>query len=195
MTAKATNGEHAGGTGGGTGGGLPWRAIGWSIPPLLLTIPLIGRFPWTLSDIIIAGAMMAIVGGGLELALRMRNRAYTFGAGAALAASFLLFWVTGAVGIIGSERDDANLLFLAVILVALLGAIAATFRPRRMAAAMTVAAAAQFLVPFIAWAAFPESREAILRPEVPVSTIFFTGLWLASAWLFRRAAAGERVRN
>ena len=30
--------------------------------------------------------------------------------GVALAAAFILVWVNGAVGVIGTERDDANLI-------------------------------------------------------------------------------------
>ena len=109
-------------------------------------------------------------------------------AGLALAASLLSVWITGAVGIIGHESDDANILYVAVVMVALPGSIASLFRPRGMALAMGAAAAAELAVPFAAWMLWPAMREAILRPEVPLMTLFLVGLWGVSAWLFHKAA-------
>ena len=140
------------------------------------------------SDFIFAGVMFGLVGSGLELAVRKRNAAYSLAAGLALGASLLSVWITGAVGIIGSEQDDANILYLAVILIALLGSIGALFRPSGMAVTMVAAATAELLVPFAAWVLWPEMRNAILRPEVPVMAALLVGMWLVSAWLFRKAA-------
>lgn len=167
---------------------MPWRIIGWSIPPLVLLLPLVSNAPWTLSDYIFAGVVMGLVGLGVELAVRRGNPAYTMAAGLALAATFLLLWISGAVGIIGSEQDDVNMLFLGVLAVALLGSIGALFRPTGMALAMVAAAIAQACVPVAGWAFWPESRDSIWQPEVVVLTGFFTGMWLVSAWLFRKAA-------
>ena len=173
---------------------FPWRILGWGTAALLLLLPLVAmqftrEVNWTGSDFVFAAVMFGSVGLGLELAVRKGNRAYTAACGLALAASFLSVWITGAVGIIGSEREDANILFLAVILVALLGSVIVLFRPRGMAWAMAAAAAAEISVPFVALIAWPEAKEAILRPEVPISVVFLTGMWLTSAWLFRKAAA------
>jgi len=82
---------------------------------------------------------------------------------------------TGAVGIIGSEQEDADLLFGAVILVGLGGAIAARFRAARMARAMIAAAVAHLAVPVIALAGGLAPRSAVLAPEVPISTTVFAG--------------------
>jgi len=98
----------------------------------------------------------------------------------AIAAAFLSIWINLAVGIIGSEDDPANLIYLAVIAIAAAGTILAGFRPLGMARAMLGAAIAQglaFLAPLIAGLGFTG----------PI-TVFFVVLWLLSAWLFRRAA-------
>jgi hypothetical protein len=59
---------------------LWWRLIGWAIPIGLLMIPWLANFPWTLSDFIVAGAMLAIVGGTFDLAVRASgNKAYRAG--------------------------------------------------------------------------------------------------------------------
>lgn len=182
MTMKAENG-------GGGRRGIPWRLIGWGGAAFLLLLPLVANAPWTASDFIFAGVMFGAVGLGLELAARKRDLAYTLGAAAALAVGLLSFWITGAVGVIGNEQDDPNLLYLAVVALGLLGAAVARFRPAGMARAMAVAALAEALVPAVAWFAWPEARAAIWSPEVPAITVVFTGMWLASAWLFRKAEA------
>lgn len=187
--AMATHTER-----GGAWRNFPWRILGWGTAGLLLLLPLVAmqftpEVNWTGSDFVFAAVMFGSVGLGLELAVRKGNRAFTAACALALAASFLSVWVTGAVGIIGSEREDANVLFLGVILVALLGSIIALFRPRGMAWAMAAAALAELSIPLVALIAWPEAKAAILSPEVPMSVVVLTGLWLTSAWLFRRAAA------
>jgi hypothetical protein len=109
-------------------------------------------------------------------------------AGLALFVSFLSFWFTGAVGIIGNEDGDSNLLFLGVVLVALAGSAIALFRAQGMAVAMCVAAAAQAAVPVTASIISDSSMRAIWAPGVIVLTIVFTAMWLVSARLFRAAA-------
>ena len=51
---------------------------------------------------------------------------------AALGAFFLV-WVNGAVGIIGNEENQANLLFFGVLAVAVVGSLIARFRAKGMA--------------------------------------------------------------
>jgi hypothetical protein len=160
--------------------------IGWGGAALLLLMPLATRAPWSLFDYLFMGTLLGGAGLGLELAARKGNVAYRIGAGLALAAAVLLFCITGAVGIIGSEREAANLLFLGVIAVALLGAVTARFRARGLAWAMSTAALAQLLVPVGAMVWWPEAP--VWAPEVIGSTILFAGMWLLAAASFRKAA-------
>jgi hypothetical protein len=175
------------------GAGSRWTMIFWVAAALALLTPLVAmRFTdevnWTTFDFAFAAGMLGSVGLGLELAFRRsRSPAYRLATALALAAGFLIVWITGAVGIVGSERDDANLLFLGVLIVALLGALVARFRSAGMAWAMIAAAVAQLLVPPVAWVVWPEARAVVLAPEVLGSTVVFTAMWLISAWLFRRA--------
>jgi hypothetical protein len=173
--------------------GNGWRIAGWGTAVALVLMPLVAmqftsEVNWTLSDFVFAIIMLGSVGLGLELAVRKGNRAYTMAAALALLVSFLSFWFTGAVGIIGNESEDSNLLFLGVVLVALAGSMVALFRAQRMAVAMCVAAAAQAAVPVIASIIGDSNMSAIWAPEVIVLTIVFTAMWLASARLFRAAA-------
>ena len=181
MASKANGGE---------GPRIPWRLIGWAIPVGLLTIPWLAHFPWTLSDFIVAGAMFAIVGGTFELAVRASgNWAYRAGAAAALATAFLLTWVNLAVGIIGNEDNPLNLMFFGVIAAALVGSIAVRFSADGMSRAMTVAAVIQGLIGIGVFVADAGAAEPPGRTGLFILIEIFAGLWLLSAWLFRKAAA------
>jgi hypothetical protein len=160
---------------------------------LLLLIPLVAmqftsEVVWTLSDFVIAGALLFGTGLTYLLVARLGNNGtYRLAVGIAVMAGLLLVWINLAVGFIGSEDNPANLLFGGVLAVACIGAIVARFRPRGMAYAMFAAALAQFVVPLIA--------ASIWKPEVDwgmvqvlVFNTVFAGIWATSGWLFRRAS-------
>jgi len=124
--------------------------------------------------------MLTILCGGVELAVRMsRRRAYRAASGIALVAGFLLVWMNLAVGIIGSEENPLNLMYGGVLVVGLLGALLARFRPAGMVRTMAAMAAAQVVVAAVAQAAGHFTW---------VLTAVFVAAWLASAWLYRKAA-------
>ena len=153
----------------------------------ILLIPLLAEWAWNLADFVLAGAL--IFGTGLMFVLaarRARNMAYRFAVGAALAAAFILVWVTGAVGIIGTEDDNANLMYAGVLAVGIIGATIARFRPRGMARALFATALAQVLVTVIVLIfglGLPWS------PPVEILGLngFFVSLFVGSALLFRYA--------
>ena len=138
---------------------------------------------WTGFDFLFAAVLIGGVGGLFELAVRMsRNTAYRAGVGAALAAAFLIVWANGAVGMIGSEHNPYNLLFIGVIAVALAGALIARFRAAGMAGAMLAAGIAHACV---AVAGMPAD------PRGGIVSAAFAAPWLLSAWLFRKAARAQ----
>jgi hypothetical protein len=163
---------------------IPWRVIGWSIPALLLLLPLIAmRFTdeviWTLSDFIFAAVLFGSVGLAFELILRKsRSLGYRCGAALAVLAAFLTIWVNGAVGMIGSEDNPYNLLFLGVLLLALAGAILARFQPAGMARTMAAAGVAQAVLSAMGLAT--DVRGGIF-------SMTFALLWLLAAALFKAA--------
>ena len=172
------------------GGGLsgPWRMAVWGGAALLMLVPAAAaqvsdEMAWGPGDFILAGAMLLAACGLAELAMRKTdNWAYRAGAGTAVAAAFLLFLAAGAVGILGSEDEPANLLFPGVIAVGLAGALLARFRPGGMARAMAVTAGAQVLAGIVGMVLVPDLRGFLL------GTGLFSAMWLASAWLFATAA-------
>jgi len=179
----ASNAENSGGRRLG-----PWRIVAWSFAAFLLLLPLVAmqftaEVNWTGSDFIFAAVMIGGVGAVFELTVRMsRNHAYRAGVGFALAAAFLIVWANGAVGMIGDEDNPYNLLFGGVLLIALVGAIIAWFRPAGMGRAMAAAAVAQ-----VAVSAFGLSADA----RGAVFSIAFAAPWLLAAALFRKAARDQ----
>lgn len=166
--------------------GIPWRVIGWGIAALLLLLPWVANAPWTASDFVFAGVLFGSVGLAFEFIVRKSSSlACRFGAALAVVGAFLTIWVNGAVGMIGSEDNIYNFLFLGVLLVALIGAILARFEPAGMARAMAAAALVQLAAGAGGLAADP--RGAVL-------SMGFAGLWLLAAALFH-SAAQQRARG
>ena len=176
------------------GGGNRWRIAGWGLAALLLLLPFLAmqvtnEVVWGPADFIVFAAMLGVAGGLVEFTARQsRNRWYRCGAAVAVAACFLLVWVNLAVGFLGDEGNAANLMFAGVIAVAVGGSCIAHFRAAGMAKAMVATAVAQVLVGAIGLAAGLGSPDNDGVYEVVMGTSLFGGLWLLSAWLFRKAA-------
>ena len=81
---------------------------------------------WDVVDFSVFGAMLLGVGVIYTLVRRKTdNKTYRFAFGVALAAAFILIWVNAAVGIIGDESNDANMMYFGVLAVGIIGAKAA----------------------------------------------------------------------
>ena len=167
---------------------------------IILLLPLIAmqytdEVVWDLADFVVAGVLLFGTGLAYELMARKGGTvAYRAAGGVALATVFLLVWVNGAVGIIGSENNDANLMYFGVLAVGIIGAIIARLQPLGMARALFVTALAQALVPVIALTIWqPTSWGAAGVFGVFVLNAFFVMLLVGSALLFKRAAYAEEV--
>ena len=172
----------------------PFRIIGWGGAAALLLAPLVAmqftnEVDWTVSDFIFAGVLFLSVGLAFEFLARAGAPAYRAGSALALLAACGLIWATGAVGIIGSEDNDANLMFAGVLVVAILGAVIGRFRPIGMARAMAAAAVVQALIGVVALAGRMGAGDPSWPLDVVGATGLWTAMWLASAWLFRKAGA------
>jgi hypothetical protein len=181
------------GNGGGRRGRF-WRIAPWVIAATMLLLPLVAmRFTdevaWDGADFAVLGAMLLGACGAHELAARRTGDvAYRAAVGVAVAAAFVLVWLNLAVGIIGSEDNPANLMHGGVLAVGTLSALIVRFRPRGMARVLTATALAQASVGVIALVAGWGSTGASRPAAIVLLTGFFAALWLASAWLFRKAA-------
>jgi hypothetical protein len=177
-------------------GWSPWRIAGWSFAGLLLLLPAVAmqfsdEVNWTASDFIFATVLILSVGIPLELvARRTGNLAYRAAVLFALAAAFLLVWINAAVGIIGSENNDANVMFGGVLAIAFVGSIIARMRPLGMTVVMIATACAQVTVAVIALVG--RMGEPGAEMQLLGITGMFVTLWCASAALFWQASDADR---
>lgn len=174
--------------------GIPWRLIGWGGAAVLLALPFVAMqldaegVNWGLGDFIFAGALLAIVGGLLELGFGVsRSGPYRLAFGLGVAGMFLVTWVNLAVGIVGSEDRPANLWFFVALLVGIAGALAARMRPSGMARAMAATALCLFIAFGIAVSG-PTDEPFVPHARELFGTSVFAGLFAASAALFRKSA-------
>lgn len=164
----------------------PWI---WGAAAVLLLLPAFAMrfFPgagvdWDGMDFVVMGAMLAVACGLYELGTRMSgNLLYRAAFGLAVLAGFLLVWVNLAVGMLGDGNNPANLMFAVVLLVAVVGALAARFRARGLAAAMAAAGLVHLLAVALALPMGFRSNELLLAA-------CFSLPWFASALLFGNAA-------
>ncbi|MGH6903735.1 MAG: hypothetical protein ACREIR_13455 [Geminicoccaceae bacterium] len=83
-----------------------------TVAALILLLPFFAmevtdQVVWDVADFAFFGALPVGAGVTYELAARKTgNTAYRAAVGVALAAAFILVGVNGAVGVIGTERDD-----------------------------------------------------------------------------------------
>ena len=161
------------------------RLLFWAAAAALLLAPaaamrFTGEVSWTASDFLFAGLMLGTVGVAFEVTMRMtRSWTYRFAMGFAVLAAFLIVLANGAVGMIGEEDNPYNLYFLAVIGLALVGAIASRLRAAPMSLVMLAAGAVH--------AALALGGMSVDVRGAAFSAVF-AGFWLISALLFRLAA-------
>jgi hypothetical protein len=149
-----------------------------------------GELQWT--EAVAYSVILLAAGGTYELWqwLRSRSRAYRLAFGVGLAGALLLGWVNGAVGVIGSEDNPANLMYGAVFAVGLAGSLISRFKPRGMARTLFAAAMVQFLVPVVALSSWPARASWGDAGVIGVFILssMFAGLFFGSGLLFRQAA-------
>jgi hypothetical protein len=160
---------------------------------IILLLPLLAmqftdEVVWDLADFAVAGALLFGAGLTYELIARKGgNIAYRVALGVAVAAALLLVWVNLAVGMIGNEGHPANLMYIGVLTVGVIGALIARFEPSGMARVLFAMALAQMLIAVIAQIAG--------LGFTFIQNGFFAALWVGSSLLFRRASASGPTQN
>ena len=181
----------------GTKRGNRMRWIIWGGAALLPFLPAIAMqfsgssVAWGPEDFIVMGAMLGLACGSYELVARLSDRrAYRAGFGLAILTCFLLVWVNLAVGIIGSDDNPANQMYLAVLGIVIAGAVVVRGRARGMMWVTALAAIAQAVVAGIALGSSLGTED----PNWPLDLIGASGmfvlLWVGSSMLFRLAGRG-----
>ena len=160
----------------------------------ILLLPLVAmqftdEVVWGPVDFVFAGCLLFGAGLTYELAARKTSN-FTYRAAViiALAAAFILIWANAAVGIIGSEDEPANLMYIWVLAVGFVGAIASRFRPLGMSRTLFAMALTQALIVVIALIAGMYKYPGSSVSEIVNVNVFFIALWVGSALLFRHAS-------
>lgn len=108
-----------------------------------------------------------------------------------LGATLLLAWGIGALGVIGASGDPADLMYLPVFAVAVVGTAVARLRSREMVTVLLAMAAWPLAVAVVAMAAGLAPGNP--RLEIIGLNGMFTVLFAGSAWLFHVATDGGRT--
>jgi len=172
---------------------IVWAIVAVLILVILLAMQFTNEVQW--NEAVAYGVILLAAGGAYEMvmALKKRNSAYRLAFGVGLAGALLLGWVSGAVGIIGSENNSVNMMYWAVFAVGLIGSLISRFKPRGMARTLFVAALVQMSVPVIAlfiWQAQVSWGAAGVIGVFVLNSIFAV-LFVGSGLLFLRAAHKE----
>lgn len=161
---------------------------------LVLLAPLIAmqftdEVRWSPRDFLTMGSVLIGAGAFYEFANRhSQNSDYRAGVVVSLIAAVSLVWITGAVGLVASENENANLIFLLVPIVAIASAVIAKFRAQGMFIAMIAAASAQIVTAVMAFALASEDLGSRETWKILILNAIFAAFWLASSLLFRKAA-------
>ena len=120
--------------------------------------------------------------------MKTENTNYKTALVLAIATALILFWVIGAVGVLGADGDPADLMYIGVLAVGVTGAIIVRFQPMGMARAMIATALAQTLVTVIALIIGKQDAPYMSVFEIVSLNGFFVTLFLGSARLFQKSA-------
>ena len=155
----------------------------------LLAMQITDEVVWGLADFAMAGTLLVGTGLMYELVARKTgNIAYRAAVGIMLAAAFLIVGINLAVGIIGTEDNPANLMYIGVLAVGIIGALIARFQPHGMSCVLFTTAFIQVLIAVIALIGGMGSTGPIWPWDLLLMNGFFAALFVGSALLFRKAA-------
>ncbi len=115
------------------------------------------------------------------------SKSYRAGVAIALGGAFLLFWINAAVGIVGDTNNDANMLYVGVIGLGVVGTAIARLRPNGMALTLVAMAVAMIAIAGYAMISNTATSGPIWPRDVIGATAFFAALFLVSAWMFRKS--------
>lgn len=197
MTAKDKEKATTAGIGHDGRVGVPWRIGAWAAAVLFLLAIFVASqvnaaVNWTARDFVFAGGLLFGSLAVYEIVARTtHNIVYRAGAGVAIMGALLLTWGNAAVGITDSIADIA---YLGVPVVGIVGAFLARFRPKGMARALFATAAAQAFVTAVALVSGRVPAYNSVYEILGINCIFVV-LFVGSAVLFEMAARSERERG
>ncbi|HLA64759.1 MAG TPA: hypothetical protein VK610_10050 [Rhodothermales bacterium] len=176
----------------------PWKIAAWTAPLLLMlgmwvmtrSVQASGAGEgWSPGDYVFASLILYGALGAYEVVSRMGrgNTLYRAAAGLGIGTAVLMVWSIAAVGL---TDTDADAFYLVPLALGFVGALVARFRPRGMARALFVTAAATGLVGVVALLAGAVAPHNSVLQILGISG-FFAVLFAGSAVLFNEAAEGR----
>lgn len=161
------------------------RSIIISIIIVFLIKLITNKIQW--NETIVYSIILVLIPSIYELWqwLKIQNKFYRIAFCIWIFWAFLIIWINGAVGIIGSEDNPANLMYAAVLITWLIGSILSLLKPRGMAYTLFTVSIIQILVPLFAlfiWPAKVSWGEAGVL-EVLIFNSIFAIIFIIS-WLF-----------
>ncbi|HMS91159.1 MAG TPA: hypothetical protein PKC87_02985 [Candidatus Absconditabacterales bacterium] len=118
----------------------------------------------------------------------MHKNKYYIAWGVGLFGILFLGRINGAIGLIGSENNPANLLYRAVFITRIIGSIISRFKSGGMMYTLFMTAVIQFLIPFFALFVRPAKttwgNAGVIG--VLILNFFFVITFMVSALLFRK---------
>lgn len=148
----------------------------------ILSLPLVAmqftsEVQWGWADFFVAGVLLFGTGLAYELMVKKFTFSeYRIAIGIAFGTALLLVWMNLAVGIIGNEDNPANLMFVGVLGIGVIGAFVSRLQPSGMARTLIAMSIAQMMVAVIVLV-FGMDSALVLNG-------FFATLWMVSALLF-----------
>ena len=148
-------------------------ALAFALIVIAVVVPRSDGSPADGMALAVSGLMIVGVIG--VIASKGQSKTYRWAVGLALLATFILFWAIGAVGLLGPEigRNTADLIYLGVPAVGVIGAIIARCRPQGMARAMFATALAVLSLPVILVAGLTPLSPNIAGDAFPHGLLLF----------------------
>lgn len=165
-----------------------WVGMGTVI---ILAIPFIamqftGQVKWSLSDFIIMGILIFSTGFSYVLLTRLApNIIHRAAIALAIGSTFLLIWANLAVGLIGSGPNAANLMYIGIVAIVIIGTFLSRFTTSGMERVMFTAAIALVLFAVIQLLAKMNQYPGSSVTEIIAVNAFFAALFAAAGLLFR----------
>lgn len=170
---------------------LRWVALGTAA---LLMVPAIAMqfssdVQWDLLDFAIMGTLIFSAGFGYVLLARYApNFIFRAAIAAAVGSTFLLVWANLAVGLIGSGSHIGNWMYVAVVVVFIVGCVLSRFSARGMELTSFAAALSVVILAVIALAANMQNYPGSSVAEILAVNAFFAMLYSVAGLLFRFVA-------
>lgn len=159
----------------------------------ILMIPLIAmqftdEVNWSPFDFMIMGILIFGTGVVYEwIASRGNDKLYRIAVSIAVFTAFLLTWINMAVGIIGSDKNEVNLMYFSLIPIGLAGALLVKFKANGMAMVAFGLAAVQMIIPIIAFMINKPDFDPGVAAVFAINAVF-SMLFICSGLIFKRSA-------